>query len=257
MLAPDIVIPSYLSEGQLLYVANELRCIVPCLAYAGSTVFVHRHLYKEHEPEAYQDCVAISALYLAKTARNQHILANSITTKIANLISAARTWTLTQHLAAVQALIIYQIICLFDPDLNLQASAEKHNILLEIWSAHLWKRAFNEPQSFHTKYDSWVFNESLRRTVLLSVFTRCCWSCVTRGGLADQVPVLAKLPLSKNLVAWDYEPEDWWVGGDEGLMSYGDMADKWSREREVRGMDPFAKMLLAACRGKDDPRLLA
>jgi hypothetical protein len=172
------------------------------------------------------------------------------------LISASRTWTLSQHLAAVQALIIYQIIRLFDADLNLQASAEGYNVLLESWTARLWKRVFNEPQSFHTPYASWVFHESLRRTIILSVFVRCCWSCVTRDGLANQVPVLSKLPLSTNSVAWDCEPENWWVGGDDELTSYGDMAYMWTSEKEVEKLDPFAKMLLAACRGKDDPRLL-
>jgi hypothetical protein len=262
MLVPEVVVPSYLSDKQVLYLTRGLSSFIPAMAYSGSTHFLHKDLYQTHEPQAYQDCVAISALYLAKTARNQRILANSINAKIANLVSASATWTLSQHLAAVQALIIYQIIRLFDPDLNLQAQAEKHNALLELWAAHLWKRAFNEPQSFPTAHSSWVFHESLRRTIIMSVSTRCCWSCATKGGLADQVPVLARLPLTKDLEAWHCEPEDWTMrpigllGEERELTSYADLAFGWNTEREVRGLDPFGKMLIAACRGKDDPRLL-
>jgi hypothetical protein len=41
------------------------------------------------------------------------------------------TWILTEHLAAVQALIIYQTVRLYDPILNLQEQAESHNTLLK------------------------------------------------------------------------------------------------------------------------------
>jgi hypothetical protein len=75
--------------------------------------------------------------------------------------------------------------------------------------------------------------------------------------------VLARLPVAKDLDAWEVSREEWDVrpvgmlGEQDSLMSYGDMAGGWRHDKEVVGMGPFAKMLLAACRGKDDPRLLA
>jgi hypothetical protein len=35
-----------------------------------------------------------------------------------------------------------------------------------------------------------------------------------------------------------------------------DFTNKWTHEKEVETLDPFGKLLLAACRGGDDPRLL-
>ncbi|KAF1913909.1 hypothetical protein BDU57DRAFT_327194 [Ampelomyces quisqualis] len=262
MLVPEIAVPSFLSEAQTLFVIRSLISLVPAMAFNGTTTFLHRHLYQTHEPQAYQDCVALSALYLSKTARTESILVKSMTAKISSMINEAPTWTLPQHLAAVQALIIYQIIRLYDPTLNLHAEAVAHNTLLQHWSAQLWKRAFDEPQPFESDYASWVFHESLRRTIMTSVFVRCGWSCLTRGGYAEQVPVLARLPVTKDLEAWDCAREEWDVrslsilGEEENLMTYGDMGGSWSHDRSVEGMDPFAKMLLAACRGEDDPRLL-
>lgn len=61
---------------------------------------------------------------------------------------------LLEHLAAVQTLIIYQIIRLFDPSLDGQAQAQKQNILLETWAAHLWKRFFNESALFANCYET-------------------------------------------------------------------------------------------------------
>lgn len=263
MLVPEMTCPAFLTDAQVVYIVRNMSGFVSSMAGSGTTSFLHKDLYGSQEPQAYQDCVAISALHLNKTVRNQRILARAIMAKIANMAADAKNWTLPQHLAAVQAMIIYQIIRLYDPDLNLQQEAEKHNNLLQIWSARLWKRAFEEPQTFASDYASWIFNESVRRTVMMSVFVRCGWSCLTQGGYADQVPVLARLPLTKDFDAWDCAQEDWelrpvgLMGEEESLMSYGDMAGSWSHDRRVEELDPFGKMLLAACRGKDDPRLLS
>jgi hypothetical protein len=262
-LLPEIVVPAFLSQAQTLFVISNLQAFVPSMAYFGTTIFLHKDLYSAQEPTAIQDCVAISALYMTKTARNQHIVASIIASKIATLIAESSTWTLTQHLAAVQSLMIFQVIRLFDPDLKLQEAAEPQNALLELWTAHLWKRASTLPQRFDSNYTSWVFQESLRRTVMMSTFVRCAWSCLTCGGLASQVPVVARLPLTEDLQAWNCgSEEDWnmrpvaWVAGDNGLISYGDMADDWSKEKRVEELGSYEKILIGACRGKDDPRLL-
>ncbi|KAF1841835.1 uncharacterized protein K460DRAFT_291440 [Cucurbitaria berberidis CBS 394.84] len=261
-LFPEVRQPAFLNEGQVFTVIQGLCAFVPDMAFSGSTLFIHQNLYQKDQPQAYQDCVALSALFLTKNARNVSVLANSIHSKIAALIASSSNWTLTEHLAAVQALLIYQIIRLFDPSLNLQAQAEKHIPLLETWSAHLWKRSFNEKQDFKDCHDRWVFNESLRRTVLLSVFSRCGWSVLTKGGVADQVPVLSRLPVTKDIEAWSCDRDAFnarvlpYVTEEEGLIAYGDMSAGWTHDRETASLDPFKKLLLVACRGGDDPRLL-
>jgi hypothetical protein len=261
-LPPELSVPKYLNEEQVFYVINGLCNFVPGMAYTGSTTFLHKNLYQHHQPQAYQDCVALTALYLTKTSRNHRILANSIDSKISSLIAASTTWTLTEHLAAVQALIVYQVIRLFDPDLKLQAEAVKHNPLLERWGAQLCKRFYSEPPKHESCYDSWVFNESVRRTIMVSVSTRCGWSVLMRGGVADLVHVLVRLPITKDVGAWHCEQDEWnrrmesWTPGKERLITYGDLSTLWNKERCVQALDPFEKYLLVACRGGDDPRLL-
>jgi hypothetical protein len=254
---------SFLNNEQIRYIVGALRAFVPSLAYTGSTQFVHQSLWDLYQPEAYQDSVAIASLYLYKNSKNKNILTNMIGSKITDLISASSNWTLLEHLAAVQALIVYQIIRLFDPDLNQQTQAEKNNALLELWAAQLWKRSFNEPPAFANDYDAWVFEESLRRTTMISVFTRCAWSCMTKDGLADQAPVLVRLPLTRDLSAWERTSENLTTisppipGKQETLVAYGDFSQSWTVNHRVEQLDPFTKLLLAACRGADDPRLLA
>lgn len=262
-LWPDIAAPSYLDDGQVRYVLQALRAFVPSMAYTGSTPFLHQNLWQRYQPEAYLDCVSLSGLYLCKTSANAPLIANSINVKIARLRAMSGSWDLVEHLAAVQTLIIYQIIRLFDPSLNDQAQAKQHNYLLETWAAHLWKRSFNEPVMLASCYETWVFNESLRRTIMMSVFVRCAWSLYTRDGLADQVPILARIPFTKNLQAWKSAPEEWnnntlpELLEDDGLTSYMDFSQQWMHKKEVEMLDPFGKLLMAACLGHDEPRLLS
>ena len=267
-LLPDVVVPVQLNERQVIVLTEGLRTCIVSMAYSGTTHFLHQNLYakNQQQPQAYQDCVALSALYMGRNARNEHILVDSINTKISSLIRESVNWTLTEHLAAVQALIIYQIIRLFDPSLGAQEQALKHNLLLERWSATLWKRFFSETPSIPDAYSSWAFNESVRRSILVSVFTRCGWNAFTKGGLASQVHVLARLPLTKDMGKWNRNSCGWgnklgWeeklLSEDEGLASYGDISQDWRRDKDVEALGGFGKLLLAPCRGKDDLRLLA
>lgn len=262
VLWPEVSAPSYLSAAQVQYVIRALRSFVPSMAYTGATPFSHQSLWKCYQPSSYQDCVAVSALYLCKTSANALLITSNIDSKIAGLKARSATWSLAEHLAAVQTLIIYQIMRLFDPSLNEQVQAQKHNRLLETWAAHLWKRSFNEPTMLANCYETWVFNESLRRTVMISVFVRCATSIFFRDGLADQVPVLARIPFTKDLRAWKTDPEQWNSSvlpellEEDGLTAYMDFSGNWTHEDELETLDPFGKLLLAACRGGDDPRLL-
>jgi hypothetical protein len=264
-LMPGVILPVHLNSRQVMVVTEGLRTLVASMAYSGTTHFLHQNLYQDHQPQAYQDCVAISALYMGRNAGNERILVNSINAKISALVAESNNWTLVEHLAAVQALVIYQIIRLFDPSLGVQEQAVKHNVLLERWSASLWKRSVSEVPTFPDAYSTWVFKESVRRTVLVSVFTPCGWSAFTRGGLANRVHILARLPLTRDMGKWSCEPGDWgnrlgWedrvLSEEEGLVSYGDMSQGWRHDRDLEALGGFGKLLLAPCRGKDDPRLL-
>ncbi|KAF2738354.1 hypothetical protein EJ04DRAFT_549863 [Polyplosphaeria fusca] len=260
-LLPQVWEPVVLSEAQILSSVERLCSFIPSLVYSGHTEFMHEAQYQTWQPTAFQDLCGISALYLVRTANNAAILRSSIDTKISKLIESSKTWTLANHLAAVQALIVYQIMRLFDPDLGMQDVAERQNRLLEIWTAHLWKRYFNDPQTFASSHDSWIFEESLRRTVLLSVFLRGAWSSITQGGLCDQVPLLARLPVARDAKLWNSDVMEWEIREScttpgEKLIAYGDMSNMWRPDRDVDQLTAWEKLLLAPCR-KDDPRLLA
>ncbi|KAF2703885.1 hypothetical protein K504DRAFT_473583 [Pleomassaria siparia CBS 279.74] len=251
--------PSYLTKDQVRFIVNKLCSFIPSMASAGNTPFTHEALYRDYSPPAYQDSCSLSALYLMRTDKNIPILTKSIDSKIACLLTSSSHWTLSEHLAAVQALIIYQIIRLFDPALGLQAIAEKQNYLLELWTAYLWKRSFNDPGVFTSCYDSWVFYESLRRTTIMSVFIRGTWNALTSGGFCDQVPVLARLPLSKDGQLWHGDLHQWTEKepcATQCLQTYGEFSTAWQSGSPPDQLTDFERLLLVACRGKEEPALL-
>jgi hypothetical protein len=259
-LSTKLWAPAWLNEEQILFMVSKLQSFVPTLAFTGANAFVHSALYKSHQPAAFQDSISLSALYLAKTKQNAPILTNSINEKINGLTASADSWSLQQHLAAVQALIVYQIIRLFDGDLGQAAAAARQNRLLELWTAQLWKRSFAEPIAFAKPWEAWVFYESLRRTVMISVFLRGGWAALMQDGLCDQVPVLARLPLSKGDGFWDTKEEDFerrvaGVDGRDQLIAYGDFSLSYELGSDLGALSEFQRLLLAACRGQLDPRL--
>lgn len=259
-MLPQVWAPSWLNEEQLVFMVSRMRSFIPTLAFTGSNNFIHSALYKSHQPAAFQDSMSLSALYLAKTKQNERILVKAIDGKIDGLIANSKSWTLQEHLAAIQALIVYQIIRLFDGDLGQKAAAAKHNRLLELWTARLWKRSFAEPIAFAKPWDAWVFYESLRRTVMMSVYMRGGWAALTQGGLCDQVPVLARLPVAKGDGCWDIAEEEFEnrIVGEDGrgqLIAYGDFSLSWMPGDDLAGLNEFQRLLLAPCRGNVDPRL--
>ena len=97
---------------------------------------------------------------------------------------------------------------------------------------------------------------------MISVFVRCARSLYTRDGLADQVAVLARIPFTKDFRVRKMESEDWTssiLSGllvEDGSTVYMGLKHGWTPEDRMETLDPFGKLLLAACPGAVDPRLL-
>lgn len=97
----------------------------------------------------------------------------------------------------------------------------------------------------------------------MSVFVRGAWSCVTMGGLCDQVPVLARLPLTKDVALWDLSAEEWVgktarsSGHGASLIAYGDLSYCWNPDGTLEELSDFERLLLVACKGEGDGRYMS
>ena len=128
------------------------------------------------------DAHASCALYLAKNRVNAPVIMRSIEARAYDLLNSPAPTTARDCLAHTQALLLYQIIRLFDGDIAARASAERaipavENSALILLNHVQWDVEGNPPDlPFHpiapTKafWTDWILQESIRRTLLLTFY---------------------------------------------------------------------------------------
>lgn len=99
----------------------------------GKAPFIHPRLYSTDMPKALQDAYAACAIYSTKTDQNAFVAWTVIESKATDLLRSPDqdSWTPLNLLAAVQALLIFQFIRLFDGDIRQRMSSL--HLLLEIF----------------------------------------------------------------------------------------------------------------------------
>ncbi|KAK6008133.1 hypothetical protein QM012_000036 [Aureobasidium pullulans] len=125
--------------------------------------------------DAYKDCV----LYDNKNDKNEGLVYRSLELGSEKLLRLGTTQNGAETLARLQALLLYQSMQLFDHNLRPKSLAESRMGIFQQWTDHLSNirdasAEFSEVGSERpATWKSWVFAESLRRTII------ACWSLIT------------------------------------------------------------------------------
>lgn len=126
-----------------------------------------------------QDAFACCSLYMARNEINSPVLMSIFDARINELIAAAPPTTPLELLARIHALILYLIMRLFDGGIQTQPSSESLLALLETSVLSLFDYIYipdpSQPcdilpvsmEPVMSFWDSWVFQESARRTVMM------------------------------------------------------------------------------------------
>ncbi|KAF2704410.1 hypothetical protein K504DRAFT_537914 [Pleomassaria siparia CBS 279.74] len=152
----------------------------------GKAPFIHPRLYISGMPKPLQEAYAACAIYSTMTVDNSFIAFTVIETKANDLLQSPNqpSWTPLDLLAAIQSLLIFQFIRLFDGDIRQRALAEKSEPMLASWTEELKSRT-QEEQQYTTftapSWRSWIFAESVRRTITMSIFLTGIYSLVKHG----------------------------------------------------------------------------
>lgn len=221
-----------LEPEQIDYLVTEFRRCIPSLVLEGRAPFIHSELYIDTMPDTYQDLVSICSLYNQKTSYNSLICFRMLFVKLKKLITASKSFTRVEEwLLAVQTLTMYQIMRIFDDDVQQKEFAERDFELLEKWSSKLQQGCTG----------SWLLMESIRRTLMVSLMLQCLCRFM-KSGYSTLVPMMAMLPVSENAARWE---------GREGqsgpLVPYEKFVDDWNQGR-VMTVDTYEMLLLKACR---------
>lgn len=227
---PELAI---LEPHQINYCIFEFQQCISTLVLEGRASFIHSDLYHATMPESYQDLLSICSLYTQKTSNNSMIVFRMLFIKLKRLIAASKSFTRVEDwLLAVQTLIMYQIIRMFDGDAQQKAFAEQDFGLLEDWTLILQREFVEGP---------WLLMESIRRTLMVSVLFRCLCKFM-KDGVSDLVPVMAVLPVSENTAGWEGHQKE-----PGPLVSYRDYVGDWNLGK-VTTVDAYEMLLLKACR---------
>lgn len=125
---------------------SRIKAFVTDMATRNTTPFMHCLLYRDYTPECIVSCFSTSVLYANRTPMNTAMVMRALHGGARDLVtteSARFVTTTVERLARSQALLMYQVIRLFDGDITLRAQAEKDFPLLNAWLVELCKMRDN------------------------------------------------------------------------------------------------------------------
>ncbi|KAE8162044.1 hypothetical protein BDV40DRAFT_266259 [Aspergillus tamarii] len=246
---PETSVIDKWSTKQLL---QSIKSYPRMFARSRRTPFIHHRLYDVHLPEAIQDAFTVSASYYTKTAETEDTILRILEAKTANLLKQNRQDnTLEELLAAVQALILFHIIQLFDGDIRQRSIAEQNMDTLRAWTMQLKVRT--SELVLTPTWQEWIFTESIRRTIIISMLIEGLYS-VLKVGHCTIIRALSVLPFTSGADRWDMTTDVSWLAQSHRLNSdtvlYGDFARAFANGRVLGKLDGFEKTLLAPCMGE-------
>lgn len=129
-------------QERIVYTVKRIKSYPSLLVRQGQTPFIHSSSYRNTLPRAIQDVLGACALYGEKRETNQPLVFGVISAGADRLLNDYPLVGLAamEQLAAVQALVLYQIIRLFDGDIRRRADAERANPTLQDWTRQLQSR---------------------------------------------------------------------------------------------------------------------
>jgi hypothetical protein len=214
-------------QERIVYSVKRIKSYPSLFVRQGHTPFIHSSLFRDTLPQTIQDVLGACALYGEKRETNQPLVFGVISAAADRLL---RDYPLVglaamEQLAAVQGLVLYQIIRLFDGDIRQRADAENALPTLQDWTRQLQGRMqrigdssssadSSDPTSSASSlvtdsWRNWVFAESLRRTVIVSYTVQGLYSFL-KNGWEREYRELAKSSFYAQKALWVAPSEYYW-----------------------------------------------
>lgn len=123
------------------FIVQSLKGYPGTFATDNRTPWMHRYLYKDQMPASIRSCFTVSALYSSMTSSNKTSVFRVLCQSLDGLEQQQQQVASTpqEKLARAQALLLYQIIGLFDGDVTLRSNADRNMPLLQDWLGDLCK----------------------------------------------------------------------------------------------------------------------
>jgi hypothetical protein len=246
------------------FVSLQLKKYPEMLYRHGQTPFLHRQLNNEYTSQVLEDVASACALYCGKNAANERVVYGDLSRKARDIAAAQFSLeTPLKRLACTQALILYQIIRLFDGDIRQRADAESHEPILKEWTDHLHMAVhplptiMSDPSSSEaiasSGWKGWIYQESCRRTILTSHMLQGVYSYLKSG--CDNVPCkVNSLSFTAQTALWNAPSEYQWKEMCKEKKQFQVTIREWDTamdDAKVNDFDDLGLIILAALKGID------
>jgi Fungal Zn(2)-Cys(6) binuclear cluster domain len=240
-----------LDRERVIFGTRQLRRYPEMLVNKGCTPFLHRHLYHDSLPSVISDLFGVCALYCSKKSSNYESIMWRIIEANINRLFEQQERGLPFLLAKVQALVLYQVIRLFDGDIRQRALAEQQDTILEQWTKELKDRTLWDSRSENT-WEQWVFAESSRRTVIASLTMRGIF-LVIKQGYCSLAPIVTELSFTANAKLWNvgnaYEWSKLWR--EENRLTVAQMKFEELFRCDGGDLEEFGMLMMVIYNGVD------
>ncbi|KIW80743.1 hypothetical protein Z517_07359 [Fonsecaea pedrosoi CBS 271.37] len=233
------------------WVTAQMKTYPRLFARQAETPFIHKSLYPDLKPRSIRAALTVCAASENVVEANKSMLFRILDAEVVDLLQpgSGSTPTLLEDLAKLQAIVLYQIIRLFDGGLSQLTVLEQQADMLKALALGLLQRSDVELRDAQPGWESWILAESVRRTVLL-VFLVYGVRSVYQHGVCLELPTLVLLPVSTQAGFWNSKASYVELGDQAGTLKYNDFSTLWltSPPRELQA---FEKLLLVSCKGID------
>lgn len=250
---------SFLDSGLEYFIASVRRWLDEWLN-EGHNAFIHPRLYSGngHLPDCLGDAYAAYQTYCSVTSSNKKVALRVVGNFAKRLVEnqnlfddlEAETLDIQSHLGRTQALLVFQMIRLFDGDIRSRAEGEADSSTLIKWSYQLMHRAASISSDAHSDrrdsgdnssspqptiqptktyphalslrsdgtvastWRAWILSESIRRTWIIATLTEAAYAILKHGLAACP----GTISFTSRAGLWDAtSPQQWLsrLGGDE------------------------------------------
>lgn len=257
----------------------------------GSNPFIHAQMYRFKFPRDIQDAYMCLSCYRSRTPANEQMVLRLIAERADTLMrqngldadgvplcasawgSSKSTPSLIEHIARVQALMIYQFISLSDGNTRLRHAAQARSSLALVWARQMVATAANTVPSgasreilgssstrphdadfMSTLWHSWILSETVRRTWCLNSGLNGIYSVMRTG---QPAPCAGGMMFTTRVGVWEATAAEKWqdvcARQPIGLMQLVD-TQRLLSEAEPRELNEFAKVVLELGFGKEKVR---
>lgn len=232
---PPFIDPDSKLYARVEYCAARLSLIPKLFATTGQTMFIHRQTFQALPSPVLQQAMSACALYSMKTPSTKPLVHQVIHQNVQHLLATTDLTSATnpELLAALQALLLYQLMRLFDGDIRLRAYAEADESTTILWASELRTRACALSMPLHPVstfssdshvWQFWLFSESIRRTVVTTFLLQGVYNYLKTG--TDR-PTVVGVYFTVQEWLWSAQSEAGWTRAKTQRLELQVLVSEW------------------------------